>query len=125
VCDDLLYAIDPTLSFSIITGDVDLPPPEPGEALINIAVAGINYMDTGTRRGYAKAFHTLPMTPGLGSAGTVMAVGDGVTDVKVGDRVAWFFAWGSFVQQVIAPAMQLVTLPNAVDFEFHAETVSL
>jgi NADPH2:quinone reductase len=124
VCDDLLYAIDPTLSFSIITGNVDLPPPEPGEALINIAVAGVNYMETGTPR-YAKAFHTLPMTPRLESAGTVMAVGDGVTNVKVGDRVAWFFAWGSYAQQVIAPAVQLVTLPDAVDFEFPENTVSL
>jgi hypothetical protein len=41
---------DPTLSFSIITGNVDLPPPEPGEALINIAVAGVTYMETGTPR---------------------------------------------------------------------------
>jgi hypothetical protein len=37
--------------------------------------------------------------------------------VKVGDRIAWFFAWGSYVQRVIAPAVQLVTLPDAVDFK--------
>jgi NADPH2:quinone reductase len=54
-----------------------------------------------------------------------MAVGDGVTNVKVGDRVAWFFPWGSYAQQVIAPAVQLVTLPDAVDFEFPENTVSL
>lgn len=59
---------------------------------LNIAVAGVNYTDTGTRRGHTKAFHKLPMSPGVEGAGMVAAIGDTVTNVKVGDRVAWFFA---------------------------------
>ena len=103
--------------------DVDLPPPRPGEALVNIAVSGVNYTDTGTRRGYTKAFHKLPMSPGVEGAGTVAAIGDTVTNVKVGDRVAWFFAWGSYAQQLIAPAAQLVPLPDDVDFETAASVM--
>jgi NADPH:quinone reductase len=96
--------------------DVELPAPGAGEALVDVAVSGVNFMDTGTRRGYTKAMHTLPMTPGVEGAGTVVAVGDGVTNVKVGDRVAWFFSWGSYAQQVIAPAAQLAPLPDDIDF---------
>jgi hypothetical protein len=95
--------------------DVELPAPGAGEALVDVAVSGVNFMDTGTRRGYTKAMHTLPMTPGVEGAGTVVAVGDGVTNVKVGDRVAWFFSWGSYAQQVIAPAAQLAPLPDDID----------
>jgi NADPH2:quinone reductase len=68
--------------------DVELPAPGPGKALVDVAVPGVNFTDTGARRGYAKAMHTFPMTPGVEGAGTVVAVGDGVTNVKVSDRVA-------------------------------------
>src|SRR5216683_8327787 len=44
--------------------DVELPAPGTGEALVDVAVSGVNFTDTGTRRGYTKALHTLPMTPG-------------------------------------------------------------
>jgi len=103
--------------------DVELGAPGAGEALVDVAVSGVNFMDTGTRRGYTKAMHTLPMTPGVEGAGTVVAVGDGVTNVKAGDRVAWFFAWGSYAQQVIAPATQLAPLPDDIDFETAASVM--
>ena len=103
--------------------DVELPAPGTGEALVDVVVSGVNFTDTGTRRGYTKAMHTLPMTPGVEGAGTVVAVGDGVTNVKVGDRVAWFFAWGSYAQQVIAPATQLAPLPDDIDFETAASVM--
>jgi len=103
--------------------DVELPAPGTGEALVDVAVSGVNFTDTGTRRGYTKAMRTLPMTPGVEGAGTVVAVGDGVTNVKAGDRVAWFFAWGSYAQQVIAPATQLAPLPDDIDFETAASVM--
>jgi NADPH2:quinone reductase len=103
--------------------DIELPAPGAGEALVDVTVSGVNFMDTGTRRGYTKAMHTLPMTPGVEAAGTVVAVGGGVTNVKAGDRVAWFFAWGSYAQQVIAPAAQLAPLPDDIDFETAASVM--
>ncbi len=103
--------------------DTELPAPGAGEALVDVAVSGVNFMDTGTRRGYTKAMRTLPMTPGVEGAGTVVAVGDGVTNVKAGDRVAWFFAWGSYAQQVIAPATQLAPLPDDIDFKTAASVM--
>ncbi|MCI2424096.1 quinone oxidoreductase [Saccharopolyspora sp. K220] len=91
--------------------------------MVDVVVAGVNFMDTGTRWGFTKAMHTLPMSPGVEGAGRVSAVGDGVTDVKVGDRVAWSFAWGSYAQQVIVPAAQLVPVPDDIDFETAASVM--
>jgi NADPH2:quinone reductase len=96
--------------------ETEIGKPGAGEALVDIASAGVNFMDTGTRRGISGKID-LPMTPGVEGAGTVVAVGKGVTDVKVGDRVAWFFAWGSYAEQIIIPADQLVPLPDDIDFE--------
>jgi NADPH2:quinone reductase len=57
------------------------------------------------------------LTPGVEGAGRIAAVGAGVTDLQVGDRVAWFYAWGSYAQQVVVPAAALVPLPDDIDFE--------
>lgn len=91
--------------------------PGPGQVLINVAVAGINFMDVGTREGYRRGNTSLPMTPGVEGAGTVAALGDGVYDFKVGDRVAWYFVWGSYAEQLLAPAHALVCLPDDISFE--------
>jgi len=97
--------------------DAEIRKPGPGEALIDIVVAGVNFMDTGTRRGFSGGMTDLPLTPGVEGAGRVAALGEGVTNVKVGDRVAWYFVWGSYAEQVIAPADQLVPLPDDIGFE--------
>ena len=97
--------------------DVEVGKLGPGEALVDIAAAGVNFMDTGTRRGFPGGKTDLPLTPGVEGAGRVAAVSEGVTNVRVGDRVAWYFAWGSYAEQVIAPADQLVPLPDDIDFE--------
>jgi NADPH2:quinone reductase len=96
--------------------DIEIGRPEPGQVLADIAFAGVNFMDTGTRRGIAGATD-LPFTPGVEGAGTVLAVGEGVIQVKPGDRVAWYYVWKSYAQQVLAPADQLVPLPDDIDFE--------
>lgn len=96
--------------------DTEIGAPGPGEALVEVAFAGINFMDTGTRRGIA-GVTDLPFTPGVEGAGTVLAVGDGVTTVKPGDRVAWYFIWKSYAQQILVPVDQLVPLPDDIDFE--------
>jgi NADPH2:quinone reductase len=57
------------------------------------------------------------MTPGVEGAGRTAAVGEGVTGLKVGDRVAWFYVWGSYAEQIVAPAEAMVPLPDDIDLE--------
>ncbi|UVF22832.1 quinone oxidoreductase (plasmid) [Microvirga terrae] len=90
--------------------------PGPHEVLVEIAAAGVNYMDIGTRVGmYSIA--PLPMTPGVEGAGRIAAVGENVRDLKVGDRVAWFFAVGSYAERIIAPADAMVPVPDDIDLK--------
>jgi NADPH2:quinone reductase len=96
--------------------DLPDPQPGPGEVLVDIVAAGVNFMDVGVREGmYSIA--ALPMTPGVEGAGRVAAVGGGVEGVKAGDRVAWFFAVGSYAERISAPADALVPLPEDIEFE--------
>ena len=78
-------------------GEVAPPEPGPGQLLVDVAAAGVNYMDIYQREGrppYASA--ALPYVPGTEGAGTVTAVGPGVSDFAVGDRVAWTQGPGSY-----------------------------
>ncbi len=93
---------------------VDLPAPEPGpgEVLVETGAAGVNYIDTYHRGGVYKV--NLPLVLGVEGAGRVVAVGDGVHDVAVGDRVAWTNTPGSYAEQVVVPADQTVPVPDGV-----------
>ena len=96
---------------------VDAPTPTPGagQAVIHVAATGVNFIDVYFRTGLYKA--DLPLTPGSEAAGTIEAVGEGVTNVKPGDRVAWAMVRGSYAQYAVVPAAMLVKLPVAVAFE--------
>ena len=94
--------------------DVPTPQPGPNQALVRIAASGVNFIDIYFRIGLYKA--DLPLTPGSEAAGTVEAVGSGVTDVAPGDRVAYAMARGSYAEYALVPAAQLVKLPDGVDF---------
>jgi NADPH2:quinone reductase len=89
--------------------DVPEPTPKPGEALIKVEAAGINYIDVYFRSGQYKA--ELPLTIGMEAGGTVSAVGSGVTDVKVGDKVAYTGIPGAYADYATVPAARLVALP--------------
>jgi NADPH2:quinone reductase len=94
--------------------DAPLPTPGAGQALIRIAASGVNFIDVYFRIGLYKA--DLPFTPGNEAAGTVEAVGEGVTAVQPGDRVAYAMHRGSYAEYTVVPATQLVKLPDGVDF---------
>lgn len=94
--------------------EAPMPTPGPGQALIRVAAAGVNFIDVYFRIGLYKA--ELPFTPGNEGAGTVEAVGEGVTDFEPGDRVAWAMFRGSYAQYAVVPATSLVKLPEGVDF---------
>jgi len=92
--------------------DVPEPQPKAGEAIVRIDAAGLNYVDVYYRSGLYKA--ELPMTLGLEAGGTVTAVGPNVTEVKVGDKVAYTGVAGAYAQYAAVPAQRLVVLPATV-----------
>ena len=99
---------------------VDVPTPEPGagEARVKIEVAGVNFIDTYHRRGWYPL--PLPFTPGVEGAGVVDAVGEGVTEVAVGDAVAYGMSTGSYAEYAIVPSKNLVHRPDGVDAQHGA-----
>lgn len=101
----------------------DLPKPVPGkgQALVKIAVSGVNFIDVYFRTGLYKA--DAPISLGMEAAGVVEAVGEGVTDVKPGDRAAYAMARGSYAEYAVVPSWQLVPIPANLDFESAAATM--
>jgi len=91
------------------------PVPAAGQALVEIEAIGLNYIDTYHRSGLYPV--ALPCIPGMEAAGTVKAVGEGVQEVKVGDRVAYAGVIGAYARQAAIPAARLVPLPSGVDFQ--------
>jgi NADPH2:quinone reductase len=95
--------------------DVNDPTPGPGELLVKVGAAGVNFIETYQRSGlYAMK---PPFTPGAEAAGHVLAVGPGVTDFQPGDRVATADARGSYAEQAIVPAERAVRVPDGVPIE--------
>ncbi|MDH3294461.1 MAG: quinone oxidoreductase [Acidimicrobiia bacterium] len=99
----------------MVWADVDEPTPGPDQVVVDVAAAGLNYIDTYHRTGLYPM--PLPFTPGLEGAGTVTAVGGDVTDVAVGDTVAWTGSIGSYAEKVAMPAASTVPVPAGVDLE--------
>jgi NADPH2:quinone reductase len=96
--------------------DVDVPVPQAGEALVKIAAAGVNFIDIQQRTGRYKP-PALPFTLGSEAAGTVAAVGAGVTEVAVGDRVAYAMVLGAYADYALVPARRLVKVPDAIELQ--------
>jgi NADPH2:quinone reductase len=92
--------------------DVPEPQPKAGEAVVKVDAAGLNYIDVYQRSGLYKL--DMPLTLGLEAGGTVTAAGAGVTDVKVGDKVAYTGVAGAYAQYATVPAARLVVLPQGV-----------
>ena len=99
--------------------DAPAPAAGKGEAVVKIAAAGLNFIDIYFRSGLSKAA-SLPFTPGHEGAGMVTSVGEGVTEVKAGDRVAYAMTMGSYAEYAVVPAWRLVQLPDQVNFHLGA-----
>ncbi|MBM9503087.1 quinone oxidoreductase family protein [Actinacidiphila acididurans] len=93
----------------------ETPVPGPGELLVRIAAAGVNYLDVDHRRGSFPV--ELPYALGGEAAGTVTAVGDGVRQYAPGDRIAWFGLSGSYADEAIVPAASAVAVPDDITDE--------
>jgi NADPH2:quinone reductase len=98
----------------LTVSDVERPTPKAGEALVRIAAAGVNYMDIGMRAGRRPGM-TVPLTLGGEASGTVESVGEGVTDVKPGDRVMYAMVMGSYAEFAVVPVASLVLVPPDMD----------
>ncbi len=100
----------------------DLPDlvPQAGEVVVEVRAAGVNFPDVLTVQGKYQYRPELPFTPGNEFAGTVRAVGEGVSHFKAGDRVIGFARSGAFAEQVRAPADVLMPIPPDMDFDIAA-----
>ncbi|XVO89600.1 quinone oxidoreductase family protein [Pseudomonas palleroniana] len=101
----------------------DVPKPQviAGHVLVQVACAGINFMDIHTRQGkYARSATypvRLPCTLGMEGAGVVVEVGADVSHLHVGDRVAWCIAWGAYAEYACVPVDKVAQIPTAIPFD--------
>jgi NADPH2:quinone reductase len=95
--------------------DAPSPAPGPADVVIDVAASGVNFIDVYFRTGLYKA--DSPVVLGSEASGTVSAAGAEVAGLKAGDRVAYAMVRGSYAQQVVVPAAQVVKIPDAVSFE--------
>ncbi|MBX3207413.1 MAG: NADPH:quinone oxidoreductase family protein, partial [Labilithrix sp.] len=99
------------------------PKPGAGEVLIDVKAAGLNFPDVLLSYGKYQFKPEPPFVLGGEAAGVVSAVGDGVTSVRVGDRVATWMIHGAFAEKIVAPELATVKLPDRVSFEVGAATL--
>jgi NADPH2:quinone reductase len=93
--------------------DVETPQPKAGEVLVKLGASGLNYIDVYHRTGLYPL--PLPFIPGLEGAGTIEAVGEGVSDFAVGERVTYASQIGSYAEYVAAATDKLIKIPEKVD----------
>lgn len=96
--------------------------PGPGEVKVRHEAIGLNFADTYNRTGLYKV--DLPFVPGSEAAGTVEAVGEGVSDFKPGDRVGYAGPLGAYAEERLVPADRLVPLPDGISAEMAASVMS-
>jgi NADPH2:quinone reductase len=103
----------------------EVPDPQvsAGQVLIEVKAAGVNFPDILQTRGMYQFKPTPPFSPGGEAAGIVRAIGDGVTSVKVGDRVAATVLYGAYAELLVCPELAVVKLPDAVPFDVGAATL--
>jgi NADPH2:quinone reductase len=100
--------------------DIAVPQAGPGEALVRVKAAALNFFDTLIIAGKYQQKPPFPFSPAAEFAGIVEKVGDGVTDITPGDRVMSMMGWGAAREYITIPARQLVKIPENVDFEHAA-----
>ena len=97
----------------LVLREVDKPTPKANEALVRVEATGVNFIDVYHRTGLYPM--KLPFTPGSEAAGTIEAVGADVSEVRVGDRVAYAMAPGAYAEYAAVAAARLVKLPDEMD----------
>ena len=96
--------------------DRETPAPGEGQVVVDVRAAGVNFVDGLICQGRYQIKPAAPFVPGSEIAGEVSAVGSGVSGVGIGDRVIAFVGFGAFAEQVVVPALSLVSMPESLDF---------
>ena len=104
----------------LVAAEREDPVAGPGELVVKVAAAGVNFIDIYQRSGIGAYKQRTPYTPGGEGAGTVLAVGDGVAGFAVGDQVAWSTGQGSYAEQTALPAQNAVPVPHGIDLKVAA-----
>ncbi|TFH42277.1 MAG: quinone oxidoreductase [Lysobacterales bacterium] len=103
----------------LVEWELGVPEPGPGEVLVRITHAGVNFTDIYTRQGVYRHSETYknrpPFVPGMEASGIVEALGDGVANVRIGNRVAYFLSLGAYAEYAVVPAWRLVIVPDDLD----------
>ncbi|MEP7156011.1 MAG: NADPH:quinone oxidoreductase family protein [Betaproteobacteria bacterium] len=105
---------------TLVIEDIELPAPKAGEVRIRVRAAGVNFPDVLIIQKKYQLQPVLPFSPGAEVAGDVIAVGEGVTHVKAGDKVVSFCGIGGFAEEVIAPAAATMLMPPGATYELAA-----
>jgi NADPH2:quinone reductase len=105
------------LADKLVVDEVADPVAGPGEILVDVKAAGLNFPDTLIIQGKYQFKPELPFTPGGEGAGVVAAVGEGVSHLKVGDKVIFMCSNGAFAEKVVVPAMTAIPMPDDLSFE--------
>ena len=104
------------LPVSLVVEDIPSPRPGPGEVVVSVKAAGVNFPDTLIIQGKYQFKPALPISPGGEVAGIVKVLGAGVTGVVPGQRVIAFTTYGGFAEEVVAEAGRLLPIPDGMDF---------
>lgn len=103
----------------LVEWELGTPEPGPGEALVRISHAGVNFTDIYTRQGVYRHSQTYsnqpPFVPGMEAIGVVESIGDGVENVAPGDQVAYCLSLGAYAEYAVVPAWRLVIVPQGLD----------
>jgi NADPH2:quinone reductase len=99
----------------MVPADRPDPVPGPGQVLVRLAAAGVNFIDIYRRSGVYQ--QPVPYVPGSEGAGVVLSVGDGVTEFAPGDHLAWSEGPGSYAEQVVVSAQHAVAVPPGLDLK--------
>jgi NADPH2:quinone reductase len=102
----------------MVLADQPDPVPRPGQVLVRVAAAGVNFIDIYRRSGVYK--QPVPYIPGSEGAGVVVDVGEGVTDYAAGDHIAWHEVPGSYAEMIAVPVANAVPVPAGIDLKVAA-----
>ena len=102
---------------SLVVEDVELPPPGPGEVIVSVKAASVNFPDVLIIQNKYQFKPPLPFSPGSEVAGIVKSTGDGVNGVRPGDAVMAFTTYGGFAEEVKTDARRVLPLPSGMTFE--------
>lgn len=102
--------------FELFIEDVADPKAGPGELVIDVKAAGINFPDSLIVQGKYQVKPALPFTPGMEAAGVISAIGDGVKDLQIGMRVLAHPHVGAFAEKIVVPAHEVFQIPDSMSF---------